>query len=234
MSTNWLVEDLLDDNSAEHSFWLDDQSLLFEYSLSDHATHLAGLTCKVGRNPKDLLAHLRRIYYCYRHQLGEPLYASLLDLLIVLQTRGRQLRQRIISGCRARLDPSRYDLFVGAVDNPERLPASRYSLFTTGLIGCTALVQINDRAQAAAQIDFLDLANDYIEYSQLEEAMDILETGLATQPRRVDLQVALLELYKSMDNRTRYQLQTGRFRDSGEPLTEDWQALGSYFDGKPL
>lgn len=234
MSTNWLVEDLLDDNAAEHGFWLDDPSLLFEYSLSDHATHLAGLTYKVGRNPKDLLAHLRRIYYCYRHQLGEPLYASLLDLLIVLQTKGWQLRQRLISGCRARLDPSRFDLFVGAVDHPERLPTSRYCLFTTGLIGCTELVRINDQAQAAAQIDFLDLANDYIEYSQLEEAMDILETGLATQPQRRDLQVALLELYKSTDNRARYHQQTGHFRDSGEPLTEEWQALGIYFDGKSL
>ncbi len=234
MSTNWLVMDLRDDTSTEDGFWLDDQSLLFEYPLSNHAAHLAGLTYKVGRNPKDLLAHLRRIYYCYRHQLGEPLYASLLDLMVVLQAKGRQLRQRLVSGCRARLDPGRYDLFLGAIDNPERLPASRYCLFTTGLIGCTALVQINDRAQAVAQIDFLDLANDYIEYSQLEEAMDILETGLATQPRRRDLQVALLELYKSTDNRARYQLQSGRFRDSGEPLTEEWQALGIYFDGKPL
>lgn len=233
MSTNWLVTDLLDDHFAEHGFWLDDQSLLFEYYLPDHSAHFAGLTYKVGRNPKDLLAHLRRIYYCYRHQLGEPLYASLLDLLIVLQTRGRQLQQRLISGCRARLDPSRYDLFnIGG--NPERLPASRYSLFTAGLIGGTVLVEINDRERTPAQIDFLDLANDYIEYSQLEEAMDILETGLATQPQRRDLQVALLELYKSTDNRARYQLQSGRFRDSGEVLTEEWQALGIYFDGKPL
>lgn len=226
----WLISDQDDQNMTEKVFWLDDELPTFQVESHGPAERLNRLAFTVGRNPKNLLAHLRRIHFCHRNHLAEPLYAALLDLIIVLQGGGKRLTTRLIRYCRSGLSDERYLALTRSTDAGGNLLASRYSLLTKGMLGNTTLLErIEDVTCEQSQIDYLVLANDHIEYSQLEEAMNILETGLKMAPGRQDLQIALLELYRSMQNRHRFQQQYQELLEAGATLSPEWHALESFF-----
>lgn len=213
----------------ETGFWHDNEIAIFSYSADNGDQTLNSLAFKVRRNPKDLLSHLRRIYFCHQASLSKQLYAALLDLLIVLQGKGQAIGKRMLYGSRQQIDEHQFKLLEHAVKSDYDKLGNRYSLFTSGQIGTCELLE---QHQTEVQHDFLILANDFIEYSQLDQAMDVLETGINLNPDRIDLQEALLELYKSTENRTRFQSSYKSFLAAGISLIDDWQRMTHYFEGK--
>ncbi len=224
------VQEGLEFAADYHGFWDDYEVLLFVDDRNDARALLTNLTYKVSLNPKDLLAHLRRIYCCYQNRFTLPLYAALLDLLLVLNGKGQPLSLRLITGCGSRLEPRFLSALKSAYKVPERLPSNSYSLFATGIVGSTHLVDYSYHGHV--ERDFLTLAYDYIEYSQLNEAMEILEQGLQIEPEHLDAQGVLLQLYKSTDSRDRFSSQYQSLLDSKTMLTDGWLKLQQFFDGK--
>lgn len=214
----------------ELSLWDDQELAVFSYYHSDEGQALNALVFKVRRNPKNLLAHLRRIYFCYQQRLSAQLYAALLDFVIVLQGKGWTLSRRMIEASRSQLDSQQFQSLTQAAGH-ERL-GNAYSLFSTGQIGRCELVDYQQ--QVETQHDFLVLANDFIEYCQLEQAMEVLETGIGLHPDRQDLQQALLELYKSTGNRERFQTFRRTFSESGVSLVKEWLVTANFFEGHSL
>ena len=107
---------------------------------------------------------------------------------------------------------------------------NRFCALNSGRVGRSDLVRQHDKVQI--QHDFLALANDFIEYSQLDQAMDVLETGVSQLPERQDLQQALLQLYKSTDSRMRFQAFRQNFLAADTLLINDWQTLAGFFAGQ--
>ena len=62
------------------------------------------LSFQVIRTPSKLIFHVQRIYYCFQENLPEQLYASILDLLIVLQRRGNEISRRMFNGAKSKLN----------------------------------------------------------------------------------------------------------------------------------
>ncbi len=213
----------------EKSFWYDDE-LVFSDPFTDEDQLLNALVFKVRRNPKDLKAHLRRIYLCYQNRLPSQLYAALLDFVIILQGKGLAISHRMIMGSRSQLDSQQISTLNKAVNDEHARQGNRFSLFTSGLVGRRELVEYQHRG--AEQHDFLVLANDFIEYSQLEQAIDVLETGITVSPERQDLQEALLELYKSTRNRTRFETFYKICIAANVPLVNQWQLTANFFEGQ--
>ena len=227
--TNLFVEST--NNQQVQAFW-DSEPMLFAHEFPPVELVLSTLTFKVSRKPKDLMAHLRRIYFCYRNQLSESLYAALLDFLIILDCKGRRISERLIQGSRSQLDFAQISALKRAVDYPQDVAGNRYSLFTSGAVGTAKLVEIGQKGQT--QYDYLKLADDFVEFSQLEEAMSILEQGLNKHPERSDLQEALLDLYRSTNSHERFNNQYQAIKAAGAPLIAGWQALADFFDGKTI
>lgn len=225
-----VVDNNQDEFSPEPSFWHDHELAVFNYNLSDEGQALNALVFKVRRNPKNLLAHLRRIYFCHQNRLSSQLYAALLDFLIVLQGKGQAICRRMIAGSRSQLNSQELLTLRKAVNDDHARLGNRFSLFTSGLVGKSELVEY--RHQSEEQHDFLALANDYIEYSQLDQAMEILETGINLSPDRQDLQEALLELYKSTGNEARFQTLHQSLAASGIPLVDGWRLTAIFFEGR--
>ncbi|MGY6277120.1 tetratricopeptide repeat protein [Methylomonas sp. MgM2] len=224
--------DLFADSQTEPSpdAFLDNEPLLFGNESNPRERNLNVLSSKVSRKPRDLMAHLKRIFFCYQNALAEPLYASILDFLIVLNGKGREISLRVIHGSRSQLHSYRTSEIKRALSNPHQAPGNRYSLFTSGISGTTHLIEISQGSEE--QHDYLALANDFIEFSQLEEAMSVLEQGLDRYPERQDLQAALLELYKSTDSRDRFRKAYKAIKAESAPLIDDWRRLADFFDGK--
>jgi hypothetical protein len=202
------------------------------FDLQFAAPDLNALVLKVSRKPSDLLAHLRRIYFCYENALSEPLYAALLDLSIVLDDKGHDLRCRLLAGCRSKLDEQQLLALNVVCHGLQNIQGNQFSLFTKGLIGKTQLLKVGKPEQA--QQDALILAKDYIEYSQLEQAMSTLEQAIEIEPDREDIQLLLLELYQSTRSVERFQNQFHAITQRGALKIEDWQALADVFNEKSV
>lgn len=222
---NLFVSDELAKSSDQRNFWYDGELLLF--ASDDGADYLNKLTSKICRKYKDLLTHLRRIYFCYQKSMPEHLYAALVDLFIVLNGKGKVIRQRLLEGCRSALDDEQFNSLKNAGATPLKLKGNRYSLFANGVFGTLSLVEF--RRQTREKHDFLALANDFIEYSQLDQAMDTLEIGIVEDPDRTELQDALLDIYKSTGSKERFQKQYQLWSAAGAPLIDRWRVLADFF-----
>jgi len=210
-------------------FWHDQELSLFNHDPVGDNRMLDSLAFKVRRDPKNLLSHLRRIYFCYDKRLSEQLYAALLDFLIVLQGKGEAISRRMIFGCRHQLDEQKLFVLQTTLSQDLEQHSNLYCLFTTGLTGKPELVEY--QRQTGRSYDTLALANDFIEFSQLEQAMDVLENGIFSSPERQDLQKALLQLYQSTKNRERFLSFYQKIVASAIPLGEDWRLAANFFEG---
>ena len=183
---------------------------------------------QVLRQPENVLAHFKRIAFCHRQHWSEQLQAALVDCLIILNGKGQALAQRLLSGCRSQLEVELYQQLSQHQHQPQQLPTNIYCLFSRGLLGETELLLVNQNQQPIT--DFIQLAQDYIEYSQLDEAMAVLEQGLLQQPQREDIQQSLLELYRSTRNSQRF-IQTYQHLQSADiALVDGWRELVAFFD----
>lgn len=210
-------------------FWHDHELSQFIFDVVDDNRMLDLLVFKVRRNPKNLLTHLRRIYFCYSKHLSEPLYAALLDFLIVLQGKGEAISRRMVFGCRHQLDQQQLFVLQTTLSRNLEQHANPYCLFTTGVTGKSELVEY--QRESDKNYDTLALANDFIEFSQLEQAMDVLELGIIINPDRRDLQKALLQLYQSTKSRERFLSFYQKIVALAVPLEDDWRLAANFFEG---
>ncbi|MGD0958212.1 MAG: hypothetical protein ABSB19_00245 [Methylomonas sp.] len=196
------VADPANVNIPKDDFWLDDPTVKEFYPMAAAEDVLTILVFKVRKDPGNLLGHLRRIHCCCINAQPDPLYAALLDMLVVLQGKGQALAMRMINASRKHLNQRQLAQLIQATVSPAAVPGNLYSVLTKGCDNTQPLISAT--AGADKHYDYLQLALDFIEFSQLEEAMDVLETGLVEQPSRQDLQDLLLELCQSTGNMARF------------------------------
>ncbi|MGR9052038.1 MAG: type IV pilus assembly protein FimV [Gammaproteobacteria bacterium] len=210
-------------------------ALLSPYDLSEDP-YLSGLVNEIKRKPNGLRAHVRRIYWCYREQLAEALYAALVDFLIVLNHKGQALAERMVLGSGTLLLPEQQRTLNTALKARNRdmtlLTGNRFSVFSKGLEG---RVQLIEKIPLSNDLEYdpLQLAEDAIHYSQLDEAMDILEDALRDEPERLPLHQTLLVLYKSTYNRARFEQMAAAIEAEQGSLPEAWSQLREYFEEHP-
>lgn len=220
---------------AEFNMFLLPESGAFSFTentLPDN--FLKSLVLLVTRNPKRLTTHIQRIYHCHQTNLQEQLFAALVDLLVVLNKRGKALSRRMIIGAKSKLSEEQYKMLQKSMieDFDAALPeGNQYSVLTKGLIGSKNLVKLFETPDKQTH-DPLDLAHDYIEYSQLDEAKDIMEKAIIAQPQRLELHQCLLELYKSTHDTSRFIKMFNIVDDLDVTIANDWRELQSFFNGR--
>jgi hypothetical protein len=193
---------------------------------------LKNLVFLVARKPKRLITHIQRIYHCYQTNLQEQLFAALVDLLFVLNGRGKAISRRMIVGTKLKLSGEQYKMlqeFMTEDFDVVLLAGNQYSIFTKGLIGNRNLVQ-QIEAPDKQTYDPLELAHDYIEYSQLDEAKHILEKAIINQPERLDLHQCLLELYKATLDNSGFVNMFNVVVGLDAVMPNDWSTLQAFFD----
>ncbi len=189
------------------------------------------LVFKVSRKPKLLISHLQRIYFTYNQGMSEQLYAALIDLLWVLDGKGRDLSRRMVSSSLSFLSEQQ----VKALDkclkqqNSSLLTGNRYSVLAMGLKGTREVLTGQSNVQAT--YDPLDIARDYIQYSQLDAALNTLEVAVLETPEREDLQTELLELYKVTENIQAFTKMQNSITEKQMSLSVKWQEMADYFAG---
>lgn len=193
-----------------------------------HRDILEYLLYQIARNPKNLIAHTQRIFFCYRENLPDQLAAALVDLMIALGGRGAALKRRMLLGVKAKLDDGQWRLVQDSIQPGKPLPVIPFSLLTTGAIGNIQMVKQSAAAQSGRP-DALALALDYINYSQLDEAKTVLESAILEEIGAEDLQLELVALYRSTQDVAGYWRMVGLLAEFGNPHQHLWDELRSSF-----
>lgn len=184
----------------------------------------------VAAQPAALEWHLRRIHYCYSLRDGDELFGALLDLFIFLGGRGHALRRRLLAGARDLLRPAEFaalesSLSEGRMPTETERPCSPQSVLSEGLQGSLELVKPLSPTGQGALRDALVEAREFIEFSQLEQARDVLEVALLRQPLREDLQHELLALYRATRDEESFVRMRENLREALGTVPADWDRL---------
>ncbi|PKM13163.1 MAG: hypothetical protein CVV13_02770 [Gammaproteobacteria bacterium HGW-Gammaproteobacteria-3] len=221
--------------SSVRRFFVGSMDDLSNFDNQNESDYLTGLVHELSRNPGCLLAHVRRIYWCYRERLTEPLFAALVDFLMVLNHRGHAISRKMVQGARSQLTAAQRDILNTALADSTQdiavLPGNRFSVFSKGLEGTSTLIE-TVTAAVVFDHDPLHLAEDAMKYSQLDEAMTILEVAIQERPERLPLHHALLELYRSTHEQARFEKMASELSVDERVLPEDWKNLKNYFKGR--
>ncbi len=236
----FIDQPLSDQGLTNESYWnyFKDTSHLLNNPLQNREQQITELVYEIQKHPKDLKAHIQRIFFCYQEDLTDPLFAALVDFLIVLDKRGKHISRRMMAGTTSKLSVGQNAVLTAAINDEisdmSLLNGNCYSVYCQGLIGTVNLVD-KQNAAASSNLDPLKLAEDAVEYSQLDEAMDILESAIAENPERMELHDFLLELYKSTNKQARFEQMFARLCDldpflADQNISDSWNQLKNYFE----
>jgi len=187
---------------------------------------------KVIRQPKKLIFHIQRIYFVYGLNMTDQLYAALVDLLAVLKGRGVSLSKRMISATKTALAEEQVKTLEQYLQNSNNslFVGNTYSVCTEGIISTQTLL-IKHSSRAEKDYDPLDLARDYIQYSQLDSALETLELAILKAPERQELQIELLDLLKQTHNIQDFTRIRECLNEKQQLELTEWQQLADYFAG---
>ncbi len=216
---------------SDDSFFV--RELLWGFETYNDDSLYEQIVFKVFRQPKRLIAHVQRIYFTYHHEMQEQLYAALVDFLWVLNGKGEALGQRMVYATRSLLSEQQLDVLKNylAKQNNELFTGNKFNLFTSGVIGSNILLSETKVALSDKHYDALDIARDYIEYSQLDAAKETLETAVLEAPDRQELQTELLELYKVTKDFQAFTDLNNQLNESVSLLSAEWLAFSDLVTG---
>lgn len=201
----------------------------------DREDTLESIIFKILKEPQALQVHLQRIYFCYQHDLIDDLFAALVDFLIILEGKGVKISHRMVTGAKSKLNPQQYSELKKALtlstDKIKQLEGNGCSVFTQGLIGVSVLVQ-KETAEIQPEHDPLDIARDYIAYSQLDAAIETLEEAIVLNFERQELHDDLLELYKLTQNKDKFLKMYGTLVEQVKTIPAAWDELKGFFNDR--
>jgi hypothetical protein len=208
-------------------FWCDTGAMQGDEALEK-------LVFLISKKPKSLINHVQRIHYCFQQNLNKQLFAAIIDLLVILNKQGQAISWRMMLGAKSRLTREQFQELKSYLknDNPNisLLSGNQYSVFSKGLVGINKMIQQTEKEET--EDDPLTIALDYIEYSQLDEAKQVLEDAILVRPERLDLRQELIDLYRLTGDSNRFYQILAKLTRLGIGITDDWNQLNNYFEGQ--
>ncbi|PIE40747.1 MAG: hypothetical protein CSA49_06900 [Gammaproteobacteria bacterium] len=156
---------------------------------------LTYINYELQRQPLKLENHVRKIGYC-REMKHPHLLAALADLFLVLGTHGNALKLRLLQRCRDSLLPEDYAMLNRCADTALDSTLSRLPDACLFKQSCQHVVDFDLHASNAEnEADIELIVETFIENSQIDQAMDLLEDHLLNQPEHQPLTRTLIDLY---------------------------------------
>ncbi len=186
----------------------------------------------VARSPINLITQIQRLNLCLAKRDAEGTYGALLDLFITLGEKGLLIRRRMLLRAKPLLTDEQFQALALRLDTgisaADPMPPSPNSVLSKGLTGIRQLVvRIHD--DEGRQRDPLDEAIEYLEYSQIDKAKEILEKAVLADPSRKDLQHNLLTIYRASNDQEGFSAMQDKLRNLETPVSDEWKKLAQYF-----
>lgn len=214
----------------EPVFFMDNNQTLHCVQNNDEV--LSYLVFSVRQQPKNLLKHLQRIIFCYKKQDQSLLYAALVDFFIVLQSAGWAIKKRMLGGAKKQLSDELFNKLQLLLNNKQEITGNKFSVLTTGIdLDAEPLLILQELLDSpAVSHDPLQIARDFVEFSQLDEAIKMLETAILENPERDEIHRDLLELYQSTRDVEAFNKMKISLTHITHSMQDEWDKLSIYFN----
>ncbi len=213
--------------SLETAFLVGQCGLHFE--TQDRVRELkAHFSHAVMRTPGDLRLHVQRLLL-HADTHDPAILGALCDLYQVLKDRGAPLRRRMLALARpllCRIDHQalRQRLEKGAQVHAPTPSRTQEAVLDAGITGTTRLIDKRSPQQLPGE-DPLDSARQQLEYGQAELARETLERAVLMDPARLDLHLALLEIYRHLRDRHHVEAVWQSLQGIHNPAATEWRRL---------
>ncbi len=159
---------------------------------------------QIVRNPANLQLHLSRIHFYSQQNNREGVYGALLDLYSVLKEKGWPLRKRLLHKYHTQLK-SEQGLILsaclsGRIEKNKAIPCVKESMLSDGRTGTHRLLIKQKPMHEAQNRDVVEDARDLINSGQIGEATVLLKKALLINPRREDIGLELMIIYRHSRN----------------------------------
>ncbi len=197
----------------------------------------------VAGSPGDLRTHVQRIHLHLSNGERAETYGAMVDLFIVLRDKGQDLRERMLNLTAPILDDEQVHVLTAGIKGTllatDRIPVAVSSVLTKWIGGTRLLVERNNNQNGKSQDPMIEVM-EYLEYSQVDEAQQVLEAAVLTNPWRIDLHRELLEIYRHQEDHEFFFIMRERLQDIHNPVRGEWESLalefakGGNIDGESL
>ena len=187
----------------------------------------------IARHPADLQSHVQRIVL-HAESHDPAILGAICDLFLVLGDKGVPLRRRMLALARPLLSGIDYHALLRLleeVDSDHRFLDNLTSgaVLSHGITGVTHLI-IKQTQQSDVLEDPLASAREQLEYGQTELAQETLEHALKADPGRLELHLALLEIYQHTRDRQQIEQTWQALQGQENPALTEWQRLRAQLD----
>ena len=183
----------------------------------DHCDrYLEHLRRRIGREPGDLLAHVRRILLAHACRRNAEVEEGLSELFGILGDKGQSLRKRLLDLCGPALPAGRLQALEAAI-------AGQHGGERTAALPLVVRRQREEGKAPSGQQDALAEAAECLDNGQVEEALVLLEGALLERPNDAAITRALLDIYRRSRDLPRLQTMRSRLADLDEPLRQVWE-----------
>jgi hypothetical protein len=187
----------------------------------------------VARHPTDLQSHVQRIVL-HAETHDPAILGAICDLFLVLEDKGLPLRQRMLALARPLLSGIDYHALLRLIEKVDcdhsfldNLTSG--AVLSHGITGVTRLI-IKQTQQSDALEDPLESACQQLEYGQTELAQETLQRALRVDPGRLELHLALLEIYRHTRDRQQIEHTWQALQGQENPAQSEWQRLRAQLD----
>ena len=181
---------------------------------------------QIKQRPRDLRAHMQRIFLLLEAAEEPQLFGALVDLFIVLGSAGTALKVRCLTQAAPVLTES-HRLFLEQAaegglqpDNPT-LARIRHSVLSMGFSGRAAIVAKREQQSGGYQSPY-DEAMACLEYGQLDEARRVLEEALRRMSDDPRISRQLLEIYQRTRDDNAFRAMRNWLQDNYGVLPDGW------------
>ncbi len=239
-------------SESELARLIDDVEPYFVYMKTDSLAYpetvnsdryLSHINYCILKNPASLGDHVRKILLIRDKKAGsDQLAAALADLFHVLKGKGYRLRKRFLLASRKLIAADLFEKLAGKLKSGdlsieehwlETLPTLMVEESTVNVV-----CRMVDKATNSRLTDdegSLALANEYIENSQIELAIDTLEASVAENPYTIEPALLLIELYQRSFAVDRFHAVYLKLQEiADEVLPDCWQQAEKYFMQSPI
>lgn len=187
----------------------------------------------VTRTPKALRLHVQRINL-YTQTADTSVIGALLDLFLVLGDKGLPLRRRMLALARPLISSPDYQALHRQVEGGKPDAAflqlrSAGAVLSRGIAGVTRLIA-RTGTTGENRDDPLERARRELAFGQTGLARTTLERALLADSGRLDLNLALLEIYRRARDRQGAERIWRRLQDRDNPARTEWRRLLTQLD----
>lgn len=173
-----------------------------------------------------LLSHVGRINDQIQQKKPEETYGALLDLFIILENDGQELRERMLNKAQLVIKPQQFEFLQQQLEqgitNLDIVPQSRTSTLIETFLTSN---ESSPNEESGYELDSLQAARDLLEHGQIDSARSVLESAVLNGEQQSEVHEDLLEIYHETNDTDNFSRVWEQLNLNNSTLSQLWESF---------